>query len=116
MFNLPSTFFGSPINPYVANAVDYNALTNYLNRGAGLTGAVDGSQGIFYCYFRLDGTDGTTVAIFRNSSATVNVLRFSDNKIKIQVLNSAMSLALTLNSTTTYSSGATWHSLLAAWD
>lgn len=107
---------GQSTPPYTANAVDYDGITNYLTRGAGLTGAVDGSQGVFYGYVRFDGGDSAMQDIFINFDGRVIIYKDTNNKIAFQVTNSTDTNTLIVVSSNSYTSSATWHSILCSWD
>lgn len=115
MFNFPATMFSSA-SGYIANAVDYDGSTNYLLRGAGLTGAVDGAQGILSAWVRFDGGDGSVLRLLNNSVGTVVVGKRADNKIVVEVYNAAASSILIFATVNTYTASATWLNILASWD
>jgi len=101
---------------YITKAVDFDGVDDYLSRGADLTGDADSKKGLISAWFRLDGTDGARLNIFRADTGFFNVERAAANIINITAATSASANILTLHSTTTYTAGATWHHLLSSWD
>ena len=104
------------------DSADFDASNDYMTRGADLTGSADGKQGTFSCWLRLDGGNGSALWIF-DSTTTVGgstyrfkVNRLSTNVFSVVARNSAGTEILDLSTAATYTSGATWLHLLAAWD
>ena len=104
------------------DSADFDAATDYLTTGAGLTGAADGKKGTFCCWLRIDGGDGTDRTIFEGVTTVggttpgFRVRAQLANTLGILGVNSALSTILFLQSTSTYTASATWIQLLASWD
>jgi hypothetical protein len=94
-----------------------------LRRGGNLTGAADSKTGILSFWARLDGSNGADLAILLapitagNLTNTVFVKRDAANKFIIfAALDTTPTTTLILNTTATYTSGATWRHVLMSWD
>ena len=101
---------------FVANAVDYDGTNDTLLRGSDLTGNADSKVGTFSAWVRLDGSNASQLRITATVGNTFIVRRLSDNTFGIQLENPAGTPILTLVSSTTYTSGATWLHITSAWD
>jgi hypothetical protein len=97
------------------NAVDYDGSTNFLTRGADLTGNADSSTGILSVWLRLDGSNGSDMAILYNAISNVEVWRRSAGNIRFR-LRSAGGAILTFETVGTFTAGASWINLLASWN
>lgn len=100
---------------YTPNKTNYDGSTNWLNRGAALTGAADGSQGIFFGCITLNGGDASTQIIMTGATGFVTIARGATNKFSVQVSDSGAKTLLA-PSLTSYTASATRHTLLMAWD
>lgn len=103
----------------VSDSADFDGTNDYMLRGGALTGVVDGKKGIFSCWVRLDGGDGTGRDILR--SATFGTSRIAievgtDNKFAVFATNSAGTQILLMRTVNTYTAGATWRHVLSSWD
>lgn len=108
---------GSDGASYVANAVDFDGVNDYLTRGAGLTGAADSSTGIFSAWLRFDGDNGSTVVLLQETSATyVSITRNGAYRIDVTLRNSGASNRFTYRTNLTYPNSATWRHILTSWD
>lgn len=116
MMNQILGFGSNASTAYRANATAFNGSSQYMHRGASLTGASDSSQGILSLWFRCDGGDGTTQWLFRNFGGTCSFYKDTSNKINVYVANSSGTRSLSLKTSASYTSSATWHHLLASWD
>ncbi len=101
---------------FVANAVTFNATTNYLSRGANLTGLANSTQGIFSGWFRVDGLDGALHEWVRNAGAFFNINRTAANKIRFTCLDSGGSTLLAFETSASLTTSALWFHVLASWD
>lgn len=73
----------------------------YMTRTAGLTGAADGKQGIFSCWFQPTGLDSTTQEIFLCNTTRFAFYRNNSNHFELEVTNAAGTEVVKLFSTTT---------------
>lgn len=102
--------------PYTANASDFDGTNDYMARGAALTGAVDGTQGIFNLWFRQDALGGgANRNLFIGENGTVAFRLNAVDGFSINLQNDASSRTLTYASTTTFTTGG-WHQILSSWD
>lgn len=101
---------------YAANAVDLNGSNTYLSRGADLSGISDGKELTVSLWFRLDGADSSRISFLAFDSVTWSIFRHEGNTIRASMATSGGSGNLTLISSSTYTSSATWHHLLIAAD
>lgn len=107
---------------FTCDAADFDGTNDFMTRGAGLTGAVDGKQGIFSAWVRLDGGDGTALTLFESvtllggNTPRLTVDRLSLNLFRVQARNSANTVILNLLTNNTYIASATWLHVLASWD
>ena len=102
---------------YQCSSADFDGSNDWMNRGAGLSGAADGSRGTFSCWIRKDGGDGAAQRFISNVNGFV-VLRISNvNKFFMDLTNSTGALAVTVQAdTTTILAGTAWHQIVASWD
>lgn len=108
---------------YVANATDFSGTNQYMAKGVALTGVVNSKTGIFSAWVRLDGGDGANMGIYNNvdtlttGSSGLIVRRQADGKFRLEGFNDvAATFPFRETSVSTYTSGASWIHLLAAWD
>lgn len=102
-----------------AGAVDFDGANDYMTRGAALTGLVDGKKGTFSGWVRLDGSDGSLLAVFYSATAAAPrlvVQRAITNIFRISASNSAASTILDLRTSNSYTAGTTWYHILSSWD
>lgn len=100
---------------YTTTALDLDGSTNYAQRGAGVTVCPDGKLGTFSCFFRRDGT-GNHYLLDAASGGIMTVQFNTAHKLVITAANSGGSTLISRVSTNTFTSGATWHSLIASWN
>lgn len=105
----------SPASYYPHALGDFDGTNDYLTRGAGLTGAVDGKAGLFSCWFRIDGGDGT-VRYIAESTAGRTYITLSANKPQIVGRTVVGGYPLVLSANTAILTGATWHHAAFSWD
>jgi len=120
--SIHQTLFVNYSNPLrVVDAADFDGTNDYLSRGSDLTGAADSKTGIFSCWVRIDGGNGTDMYILDNATS-LGAFRFfvrrrSTHAIEIYGYNSAGVGIMDLGTfNTTYSSSSTWLHILASWD
>lgn len=106
---------GEGIAPYVANAVDFDGTSDFLERGAGLTGAVDGKKGIVSFWFRLDGGDGIRKHIMQDAQVFFRIRRLDTDKFRVRMKLSA-STKMQVTSTTSFTTSSSWVHVAASWD
>lgn len=105
---------------YTANAVDFDGTNDYLTRGAGLTGAADGKEGLFSCWVRIDGGDATQMSLFHAwdsvlTTRKVEVFRSSGNLLFVTASRADGVGTLSVSTSNSYASGATWLHILSSW-
>ena len=108
--------FGIPLR--VVDAADFDGTNDYLSRGADLTGSADSKLGILSAWVRIDGNNGVQMWVLENALTVIRfeLRRSSANTFIVQGKNSAGTTILSLASSSTYLSGATWLHILASWD
>jgi hypothetical protein len=107
----------------VCDAADFDG-TDYMTRGAGLTGAADAKTGIFAGWVRLDGSNGslliilalTTTVAGATSHLNVGRLGGGSNIFFVSGFNAAGSFILDLPGASAFTAAATWRHILASWD
>jgi len=103
------------------DSADFDGTSDYMTRGAGLTGAADSKTGIFSCWTRIDGGDGTIRRFFNAANGVGGALKGfrvslnATNNFIMTGLNAAGTVIFQQYSTTAYVAGATWRHLLASW-
>ena len=99
---------------YVANAVDFDGSNDYVSRDS-LSSVIDGTDGIFTCFFRLDGGNANNILILnlRATGPTDKILVYRNSANKI-IVNFSSQLKIT--SSSTFLAGSGWHSLLLSWN
>lgn len=98
----------------VCDSADFSS--DYMLRGAGLTGAADSKSGVLSWWMRLDGGDGSSLHVLNSTGNNIIALRRTDNIVGIGGENAAGTEILLLRSTGTYTAGAAWLHVLASWD
>ena len=98
------------------DSADFDGSNDYMTRGADLTGIVDGKQGTFSGWVRIDGGDGVERRLLINNPLVFNVNITTGNTFTVAGFNSSAIIILLLESATTYTAGATWLHVLASWD
>jgi hypothetical protein len=115
MMNLVNPFIIAPA--YLANASDFDGANDYLARGADLTGIANSKRGIFSCWFRLDGGDGSLMAFYGEPDGANKIQRLASNAVRFTLYDVAHgTIILQMETANSYTSGASWHNLLASWD
>jgi len=104
---------------YTAFAVDFNGSADYARRSDTMTGLADGKVGTVSLWFRADGGDGTLMDFISVGTAGINrmiVQKTTGNAIRLQGVNASGTTILDATTATTFTAGAGWHHILAAWD
>lgn len=115
-----ATFRGMMATPdasgYVVDAAVFDGDADYMLRGDDLTGNADGSNGLFSCWVKFNGGDGTTLQILANaSSSRLNIERNAGNKIQLKGWDGGTNV-IGLTSTNTFTESSTWHHICASWN
>jgi hypothetical protein len=119
---IAQALIGGYANPLrVVDGADFDGANDYMSRGGELTGMSDGKQGIISVWVRLDGGNASNLYIADNApaagSSSFYLIRSAGNTFTIQGRDSpGGTLLLSLQTTSTYTSAATWLHVLAAWD
>jgi hypothetical protein len=104
------------------DSVQFDGSTNYCTRGAGLSGASDSQTGIFSGWVRLDGGNATPITLIDGvtgvGGATSHffVERDGANLFSVIGTNAAGTSILSFQSSSSFTSGASWHHLLCSWN
>lgn len=103
---------------YVAHAIDFDGTNDYMQRGATLTGSTDNQFGLLSVWVRLDGGDNTTQRIvwIGDGNARCALSRDNNNLFRMDIYNLARTTQFSFTTVGTYTSGASWIHVLAAWD
>lgn len=88
-------------------AVHLDGTNDYMNRGAGLTGAADASTGIFHCFFKTSAGG----YLFDDTNQTTEIAFLSPLRFRV---TDGGSRSLTINGDSNYTDDA-WHSILWSW-
>lgn len=96
-------------------ATDFDGSSDYYSRASGLVGSADSKTGIFSCWSRLDGGDGTTRTFYGNTSNRFYVI-MNGNNLNVFGTNSAGATRLNVITDTTYLAGSVWHHVLVSWN
>lgn len=110
------TFISSDAPAYSASALAYDGVNDWGARGADLTSNADTKVGLWSFWFRLDGSDGSTLRMFQSTGTTYSIRRRTDNLISIILENTAGGVILEARTVTTFTSGAAWHNVIWAYD
>jgi hypothetical protein len=97
-------------------AAEFDGTSDYLTRGANLTGVVDGKAGTLSCWVDLLGGDGTNLVVFTTTNNRFQLLRVAANTYQVFGLNAANTVILNLAALGTKTSASGWCHLLASWD
>jgi hypothetical protein len=98
------------------NAVDFDGTSDYLTRGADLTGNVDSKKGILSAWIRFDGLDGTTQYIINAQGGYFNLTKNTSNYLIVDGYSSTGVLQLQMRTTTAITASPKFRHLLMAWD
>ncbi len=112
---LAAILSSSPATYYPHAIGDFGGTSDYLTRGAGLTGAADGKLGLFSHWFRVDGGSATRY-FFINNTLRFYYYLTGAGRFTIRGKNSSNNIILNHVTTTTYMPGASWYHLLASFD
>lgn len=100
--------------PYIPSAILFDGTTDFMLRGGVLTGALDGTDGIFSALVRTDGGDGLARAIFIDNASRVRIDHNSVNQFRVTMVTSAGATILLVMSSA-YLAGAAYRHLLVSW-
>ena len=116
----PAASIGTSPSAFFANTVNFDGTNDWMERGAGLTGAADSKTGIFSCWVKR-GADGATHQMLVQqevaSTARQGFAIDSSGVFKALLYNaSATALIVQAKSTGTILVAGGWTHILAAWD
>lgn len=102
---------------YSPNPVAFDGATR-LARGAALTGAVNGKQGIISAWIKMGGSDAAVQVLFgRSSTAGLRLIRGSSGRLIVQGNNAGGTSILSIQTnSTTINAAAGWKHVLASWN
>ena len=107
-------------NVMSVDGADFDGTNDYMLRGADLTSIANSKTGIVSVWVRLDGGDGTQLAIMDNAASLVTprfyVVRNASNKFEVVGRSTIDSLALWRLTVNTYTASSTWRHVLCSWD
>lgn len=87
----------------------------YLTRGANYTGLSDSTQGIFSCWVKFTGGNGSTQYLaITDGGLGYNIQRSDSNKFRVSLTDGSTEFSFETSSSVTTASG--WVHLLASWD
>jgi hypothetical protein len=116
--SIQQVLLGSVTDRYVTcDSADFDGTNDSMARGGALTGINDGKVGTISVFVRIDsGTAGQI--LFAGSSilqprVSVN---WSSNAFTVSCRDSANDIVLSMSSSASYSAGASWYHVAAAWD
>ena len=108
------------VNPYLfgavytAHAVRFDGTNDYLNRGANLTGLVDGKEGLFSGWLNFKGGDGSQQGVLVNTPEQFQIARLSSNVLRV-IGTGGATTSLNISSNSTYTTASGWTHFLVAW-
>lgn len=101
---------------YTTAAVAFDGTNDYMTRGAALTGNADGKSGIVSVWLKFNGGDATLQWVYSNNGGFFSLYKDASNKIGIAGYNGAATEIMRFVTSNSYTAGATWRHVLAAWD
>lgn len=101
---------------FAVNAVTFDGSTDYLTRGADLTGAADSKVGIFSAWYRCDNDLATDRDFINSVPPRFYVTHYGNDKIQILGYDTTGTKKLRVDSSSTFGAGATWHHILISWN
>lgn len=108
---------GGPAVGYVANAGDFDASNDWIQRGGTLTGEANDNQGILSIWFRVDGGDSTNRTFFSSIGFAKQFHLLATDFFNQRLLNTAAGVIFFEDDTDANpSAGANWHHVIWAWD
>ena len=102
---------GGAGNPGVG--INFGGTNEYLDRGAGLTGASDGKKGLFSCWFKT--SNAAQQRIIHSTGGGLDVFQDGGQTFRIDARTSGGTRMLRIHTAATIDDDA-WHHLLASWD
>ena len=97
-------------------AVDLDGTNDYYKFDFDLNDIADSKKGIFSCWVRLDGDDGSRLILVGNTDAGVQIYRESDDKFYVRLENAAGTIIAEWRTVSTFTASASWIHVLASWD
>lgn len=103
---------------YTATSADFAGDGQaWMERDADLTGFTDGKAFTISFWVRFDGDDGVIQRIIYNGSSRVQMNKLADNTLRISGEDTGgADFLFRLDSTATYTAGATWHHVIISLD
>lgn len=101
---------------YTANASTFDGTSDYMTRGADLTGLADGQKGTISLWIKYNGGNGSYQRILYRNGAFVVLDRTSGDKFMLQCYDSGSVKRLDLTSVNTWNSASGWIHLFLSWD
>jgi hypothetical protein len=101
---------------YKTGAVTFDGTNDYMLRGGDFTGMADGEKGIFSCWVKLNGGNGSNLVLCSIPGPFFDVRRNSSNQFIISGQSTTPASVLNFLTSSTYTSSSTWLHVLASWD
>ena len=101
---------------FTANAVNFDGSNDVLDRGAGLTGAVDNDTLLISFWIDILGSDGVTLKLYDATSGRFVVRRLSNNKLRCGFKTSADADVWAFTVTNDFVASGGWRHVLIAID
>lgn len=100
----------------VVDSADFDGTNDYMTHTGALDGIADSKSGIFSAWARIDGGDGANRLLMSHSGGTIQISITTGNLLFFLGRNTANSTILSFASSSTFTAGATWLHILAAWN
>lgn len=98
------------------NAQDFDGINDWSALGADWTGNADSKIGVFSCFFKPEGGDGTTRNLFSGTTGRCIGRLVAANTLQFRFKDSAAVDALNITTVATFLAGSGWHHVALAWD
>ncbi len=103
---------------FIVQGIAFDGLTDYLLRGAGLTGAVDGKAGTLTVW--VDPGDAAVGTFLKSATGAAGGIIFSravvDIKVKLLGLTAGGGFGFNISSANEITAAGGWYHILASWD
>lgn len=104
---------------FSVDGADFDGTNDYLSRGA-LSGVSNSKSGIFSCWLRIDGGNGSDLGILQGSGGSPSFVIWREasgsGRFRFLITDSSGTTKLDMFTSGVYAAGATWRHVLASWD
>jgi hypothetical protein len=97
-------------------AVDWTGAATMMFRNTAWPGAADSPVGWLFASVRFDGGDGSLMTILTNNQRAIEISKDASNKLTFFLEDSGANQLVDVESTSSFTSSATWHYILVSWD